>query len=118
MASFSVSPETPNATSAIFVENDTFSFVVGTPEIMDGWNDILPQFNQGATGIIIFPYYEAYGKKQIGSIPPFSTLVYHFRTLDDDIFVENTSLFYEFILNADTITNYTNNNVFYVVHQF
>ncbi len=97
----------------IFAENETYKFATGDKNIMEGWNDALSIFNEGGVGILIFPYNKAYGKKQIGTIPPYSTLVFYFRINSDNELVQNTSLFHQYILSLDSVTNQTDNSVFY-----
>ena len=81
---------------------------------MDGWNEVITMYKSGAVGILIFPYYMAYGKKQVGVIPPYSTLIYYFRIISSDASVNSTSLFYSYILNLDSIPEVSSNNVYYI----
>ncbi len=98
---------------SIFAENENFVFAAGDKEIMAGWNEAVEIFKKGGVGILIFPYNKAYGKKQIGAIPPYSTLVFYFRINADNQLAQNTSIFFQYILNLDSITTNTENSVFY-----
>lgn len=99
-----------------FAENDTFSFVVGDKNVMNGWNEATKIFRKGGAGILIFPYYIAHGSKQVGVIPPYSTLLFKFRIEADDDFAEQTSLFHDYILRLDSLPQKTDNGVFYYTY--
>jgi len=96
-----------------FAEDEIFTFIAGDKDIMQGWNDAVEIFKKGGVGILIFPYNKAYGSKQIGSIPPYSTLVFYFKINSDSEFAQNTSSFFRYIIDLDTITTSTDNSVYY-----
>ncbi len=96
-----------------FAEDETFTFMAGDKEIMEGWNDAVEIFKKGGVGILIFPYHKAYGKKQVGSIPSYSTLVFYFKINSDSEFAQNTSSFFRYIIDLDSITTSTDNSVYY-----
>lgn len=62
----------------IFVKNDTVYIKANEPYILDGWREIFLTVPNKTYGTVIFPYYTAYNKKRIASVPPYSTLVFDF----------------------------------------
>ncbi len=62
----------------VFVENDTIFLNVDDPLLLEGWREIFYLLPRGTYGKAIFPYYTAYNKKQVTTIPPYSTLYFVF----------------------------------------
>jgi len=62
----------------IFVKDDTVYIKANEPYILDGWREIFLTVPNKTYGTAIFPYYTAYNKKKIASVPPYSTLVFDF----------------------------------------
>ncbi len=96
-----------------FVKNDTAKLVVGDPALSPVWNDLLVKARQGSVGILIIPYYLALGNHSLQGIPSNSTLVFYFRLLSDKALVNQTALFYEYImLHYSDFQDVTANNVY------
>ena len=62
----------------IFAQNDTTFVNVDNPLLLEGWREIFYLLPRGTYGKAIFPYYTAYNKKQVTTIPPYSTLYFEF----------------------------------------
>ncbi len=86
-----------------FANNDTFDILIGDREIMDGWNDLIPELSEGASGIIIFPHNTAYGNEQVPNVAPNSTLFYYFRLATDNYRISQTALFWNYTEKYDSI---------------
>ncbi len=97
-----------------FANNDTFGFIVGDRQILDGWNDIATHFADGGAGVAIFPYNKAYGNEQTPNIPANCNLVYYFRFLSYDYKVSQTSLFWIYAEQYDSISNIFDDSLIYV----
>lgn len=63
-------------------KGEPFEFVVGRGMVIKGWDKGIPLMNVGSKGLLIVPFDEAYGTRQAGSIPPYSTLVFEVELLD------------------------------------
>lgn len=61
-----------------FAVNDTVIIIIGKTQIIEGWKNVLPHLMYRDKGILIVPFDLAYGKKQVGTIPPYSTLQFDF----------------------------------------
>ncbi len=53
-----------------------YSFVLGAHQVIEGWDDGLANFNNGARGVLYLPSASAYGPSGMGPIPPNSVLVF------------------------------------------
>jgi len=52
------------------------SFILGSSNYIEGWNEANKLIKKGETCRIIIPWYRAYGADGYGIIPPYSTLLY------------------------------------------
>ena len=50
-------------TDSVF-QSSVYTFPLGQGEVIEGWDDAIPQFNQGGSGTLYIPGYLAYGKRQ------------------------------------------------------
>ena len=57
-------------------KDSTFTFVLGTPPSIKGWDDGMKVINKNATVQLIVPSDLAYGSAGAGVIPPYKTLVF------------------------------------------
>jgi FKBP-type peptidyl-prolyl cis-trans isomerase FkpA len=57
-------------------EDSTFTFVLGNPPFIKGWDDGMKVINKNARVQLIIPSDLAYGSSGQGVIPPFQTLVF------------------------------------------
>jgi peptidylprolyl isomerase len=65
------------------VERDEpFSFVVGLKMVIPGWDEGIALLNKGSKARFIIPSALAYGPRQVGKIPPNSTLIFDVELLD------------------------------------
>ncbi len=64
-----------------YEENGTFSFVLGSPDLIAGWNDGMKVINKDAKVQLIIPSQLAYGDTGQGNIPPYKTLVFVIKML-------------------------------------
>lgn len=59
-----------------YERGDPFEFTLGVGQVIPGWDEGIAKMKVGGKAILVIPSYLAYGDKQRGSIPPFSTLVF------------------------------------------
>jgi FKBP-type peptidyl-prolyl cis-trans isomerase len=60
-----------------------YNFVVGQPNILPGWADVLHRMRKGEQRLIALPYWLAYGEKgQRGKIPGKASIVLEVELLD------------------------------------
>lgn len=97
-----------------FVENDTFNLTIGDRRILDGWSEILPFFAEGGSGILIFPYYIAFGVEQTPNIPSNSTLYYRFKIATDNYWLNQNALFWQYAEQYDSISTIYDDSLCYV----
>jgi FKBP-type peptidyl-prolyl cis-trans isomerase len=57
-------------------KDSTFTFVLGNPPLIKGWDDGMKVINKNATVQLIIPSNLAYGGNGGGVIPPYQTLVF------------------------------------------
>lgn len=60
---------------------EPFSFRLGIGEVIQGWDEGIAKMHVGGKARLIIPSYLAYGDKQSGAIPPFSTLIFDVELL-------------------------------------
>lgn len=58
------------------VGRELFDFVLGTGEVIKGWDEGLQGMRVGGSRRLIIPSHLAYGKRRAGIIPPHATLVF------------------------------------------
>ncbi len=97
-----------------FAKNDTFSFYIGNREILKGWNDLITHFAPGGVGIAIFPYNKAYSNNHTPNIPANCSLVYFFRILSNNYKIDQTSRFWQYAQQYDSIMNIYGDSLIYV----
>lgn len=56
--------------------------IVGMGEVIAGWDEALQMMQKGTKAKIILPSSIAYGKQQVGPIPPYSTLIFTIEVVD------------------------------------
>jgi len=59
-----------------------FKFVVGSRQVIPGWDKAIRYLNKGSKARIIIPPELAYGDKKVGIIPPSSTLIFDIELID------------------------------------
>jgi FKBP-type peptidyl-prolyl cis-trans isomerase len=59
-----------------FAQNDTMSFVYGTPKLIPGFIIALPYLKKGSKSQLLVPYRYGYGDSRTGKIEPYSTLLF------------------------------------------
>ena len=59
-----------------------FSFVVGSRQVIQGWDIGIPLFKKGGSGILLIPYQMAYGSNGYGPIPPYEPLRFDIEIVD------------------------------------
>ena len=62
--------------------NEPFEFTLGKGQVIKGWDEGIGMMNVGGKATHIIPSSIAYGERDMGSIPPFSTLVFDVELLD------------------------------------
>ncbi len=59
-----------------------FTFVLGDPRLIQGWNDGIVGMREGGLRRITIPPALGYGARGSGSIPPNATLIFEIELLD------------------------------------
>ena len=59
-----------------------FEFTVGAGQVIRGWEEGLVGMRAGGQRILVIPADKAYGRQQVGPIPPNSTLVFAIELLE------------------------------------
>jgi FKBP-type peptidyl-prolyl cis-trans isomerase FkpA len=59
-----------------------FEFVLGRHQVISGWDEGIAMLRKGGTAKLIIPSSLAYGPRNMGPIPPFSTLVFEVKLVD------------------------------------
>jgi len=62
-----------------FAKNDTLEFVYGKSGLISGFQRALPYIKRNSKGQLLIPYQYAYGSRRIGTIEPYSTLLFTFE---------------------------------------
>lgn len=62
--------------------NEPFEFTLGKGQVIKGWDEGIAMMNVGGKATLIIPSAIAYGDRDMGTIPPFSTLVFDVELLD------------------------------------
>lgn len=61
-----------------FMTGETYGVLVGTQEVINGWENGLRLFEEGSKGILFIPAAQAYGEKGLqGKVPPNTDLVFY-----------------------------------------
>jgi peptidylprolyl isomerase len=65
------------------VERDEpLTFTIGVGQVIPGWDEGITLLNKGAKAKLIIPPFLAYGERDMGSIPPNSTLIFDVELVD------------------------------------
>jgi len=64
-----------------FDRPDKFSFVLGEGFAIQGWEEVVPKMHLGERVKAIIPFELAYDERSVGSIPPYSSLIYDIKLL-------------------------------------
>lgn len=62
--------------------NEPFEFSLGQGQVIQGWDEGIAMMNVGGKATLIIPSNIAYGDRNAGSIPPYSTLVFDVELMD------------------------------------
>ncbi len=62
--------------------NEPFEFTLGQGQVIKGWDEGIALMNVGGKATLVIPSTIAYGDRDMGTIPPFSTLVFDVELLD------------------------------------
>ncbi len=62
--------------------NQPFKFVVGSHQVIPGWDKAIRLVGKGSKARFIIPPDQAYGDRQVGDIPPSSTLIFDVELID------------------------------------
>jgi FKBP-type peptidyl-prolyl cis-trans isomerase FkpA len=62
--------------------NQPFEFTLGQGQVIQGWDEGVAMMNVGGKATLIIPSTIAYGDRDMGQIPPYSTLVFDVELLE------------------------------------
>ncbi|MBR2105068.1 MAG: FKBP-type peptidyl-prolyl cis-trans isomerase [Bacteroidales bacterium] len=62
-----------------FAKNDTMNFVYGKSGLISGFIRALPYIKRNSKGQLLIPYQYGYGARRVGTIEPYSTLLFTFE---------------------------------------
>ena len=62
-----------------FAKNDTMKFVYGKSGLISGFIRALPYIKRNSKGQLLIPYQYGYGARRVGTIEPYSTLLFTFE---------------------------------------
>jgi len=62
--------------------NQPFEFTLGQGQVIKGWDEGIALMNVGGKATLIIPSNMGYGERDMGTIPPYSTLVFDVELLD------------------------------------
>jgi len=65
--------------NSTFAKNDTLEFLYGRPGLISGFLRALPYIRRNSKGQLLIPYQYGYGDRRIGTIEPYSTLLFTFE---------------------------------------
>jgi peptidylprolyl isomerase len=61
---------------------EPFGFTLGKGQVIKGWDEGIGLMNVGGKATLIIPSSIAYGDRDMGTIPPYSTLVFDVELLE------------------------------------
>lgn len=64
------------------LRGEPFTFVVGAGEVIKGWDMGVVGMKKGGERVVVIPPLLGYGNRQLGPIPPNSTLLFSIRLLE------------------------------------
>lgn len=62
-----------------FAKNDTLEFIYGKSGLISGFVKALPHIKRNSQGQLLIPYQYGYGSRRVGTIEPYSTLLFTFE---------------------------------------
>jgi FKBP-type peptidyl-prolyl cis-trans isomerase len=62
-----------------FAKNDTLEFIYGKSGLISGFLRALPYIKRNSKGQLLIPYQYGYGARRVGTIEPYSTLLFTFE---------------------------------------
>lgn len=63
-------------------KGEPFSFRLGVGQVIKGWDEAIGMMNKGGKATLVIPSDIAYGSRDSGTIPAYSTLVFEVELVD------------------------------------
>jgi len=66
----------------VFDESSEEGITFGLQNVIEGWTEGIPKFNEEGMGTLLIPSALGYGKSSVGSIPPNSVLIFDVHLIE------------------------------------
>jgi FKBP-type peptidyl-prolyl cis-trans isomerase len=96
-----------------FAQSDTVFLNLNDRDLINGWTEVLSLFADGGSGIAIFPFDKAYSSNQVPQVPANTTLYFYFRILSESYRINQTSLFWEYARDYDSLVTIVVDSLLY-----
>ncbi|MEE0899491.1 MAG: FKBP-type peptidyl-prolyl cis-trans isomerase, partial [Bacteroidales bacterium] len=63
---------------------EDYVFVLGSNTMIPGFEEAVKMMSEGEKGVVVIPSRLAYGARQRGEIPPFSTLIFELELVETE----------------------------------
>ncbi|MHA7944220.1 FKBP-type peptidyl-prolyl cis-trans isomerase [Formosa sp. 3Alg 14/1] len=99
----------------VFDENTESAVSFNLQGVIEGWQEGIPMFNEGGSGLLIIPAHLAYGSNSYGGIPAGSVLVFEIEIIDYNAI--NNQEIEDYIAENDLNAMSTASGLYYVIEE-